>query len=70
MFIVPAMAPSVEESILGGAQLLMPVMSTAGILVFCLGVIMFLYVVARDRTEATLSRDKAAMGQERTSRTI
>jgi hypothetical protein len=70
MLVVPAMSLSFQESILGGIQSLMSLMSTAGIFVLCLGVIMFLYVVARDRAAATLGRDRAARGRERTSRTI
>jgi hypothetical protein len=53
MLVVPAMTASVQDSIVGGIELLMSLMSTAGIFVFCLGVVMFLYTVARERTEAS-----------------
>ena len=52
MFVVPAMTPTVEASLLDGIRALMSVMPVAGAAVFLLGAILFLCTIRRDRAEA------------------
>jgi hypothetical protein len=49
MLVAPPITPSAQASILYIVKILM---SVAGVIVFCLGAIMYLYILVRDRTEA------------------
>jgi hypothetical protein len=48
MLVVPTMTPGVQDSILGSVRTLM---LAAGLVLFCLGAILYLYVLVRNRTE-------------------
>jgi hypothetical protein len=49
MFVAPTISPSEQASIL---YVVKKLTSVAGFIVFCLGAILYLYVLVRDRTEA------------------
>jgi hypothetical protein len=49
MLVAPMITPSEPESILYTVRILV---SAAGVIVFCLGAILYLYVHLRDRAEA------------------
>jgi hypothetical protein len=62
MLVTPTITPSEQASILYVVKILMPV---AGFIVFCLGAILYLYVLVRDRTEAAAGSRPGSDGSER-----
>jgi hypothetical protein len=62
MLVAPTITPSAQASILYIVKILMPV---AGFIVFCLGAILYLYVLVRDRTEAAARSRRGPDGSER-----
>jgi len=62
MLVAPTITPSEAESILYIVRI---VMCVAGFVVFCLGAILYLYVIVRDRTEAAARSRRGPDGSER-----
>jgi hypothetical protein len=62
MLAAPTITPSEQTSILYLVKMLM---SVAGLIVFCLGAILYLYVLARDRTEAAARSRRGSDGAGR-----
>jgi hypothetical protein len=61
MRVAPTITPSEQASMLYIVKILM---SVAGFIVFCLGAILYLYVLLRDRTEAAARTRRGADGSE------
>jgi len=62
MLVPPTITPNEPASILYIVKVLM---SVAGFLVFCLGAIMYVYVLVRDRTEAAARSRRGPDGSAR-----
>ena len=62
MLVAPTITPNEQASILHIVKLLM---SVAGFIVFCLGAILYLYVLFRDRREAAARTSRGSDGSER-----
>jgi hypothetical protein len=62
MLVAPTIAPSEQASVLYIVRILM---SVAGFVVFCLGVLMYLSVRVRDRKEAAARSRWGSDGSER-----
>lgn len=62
MLVVPTMTPGAQDSILGSVRTLMP---AAGLVLFCLGAILYLYILVRDRAAAAGRSKRGADGTER-----
>lgn len=62
MLVAPTIAPSEQASVLYIVKILM---SLAGFVVFCLGALMYLYSLVRDRKEAAARSRWASGGSER-----
>jgi len=62
MLVPPTIPPSEQASILYIVKILM---SVAGFIVFCLGAILYLYALVRDRTEAAARTRRGSDGSER-----
>jgi hypothetical protein len=59
MLVVPAMTLSVQESTVNSILLLI---SAAGVVVFCVGVFLYLYVLVRDRKDAAVRSRQGSEG--------
>ncbi len=62
MLVAPTIIPNAQASMLYIVKILMPV---AGFIVFCLGAIMYLYVLVRDRRTAAARSRRGADGSAR-----
>jgi hypothetical protein len=62
MLVAPTIPPSAQASMLYTVKILM---SVAGFVVFCLGALMYLYGLVKDRTEAAARSRRSADGSER-----
>jgi len=62
MLVASTITPSAQASILHIVKILM---SVAGFIVFCLGAILYLYALIRDRTEAAARSRRGSDGSER-----
>ena len=59
MLVAPTITPSEQASILYIGKILM---SVAGVIVFCLGAILYLHALIRDRVEATARSRRGSDG--------